>query len=89
MREGGIIDTTKMHRIFSILLLHALAPHALAGGKLDAPLRPAQQALAAGDYKNGALGDAGILAARPRPEGRRALGEKRNERSSKQTVALN
>ena len=40
-----------IHNVFAIFLLLVLAPHALAGGNLDAALKPAQQALAAGDYK--------------------------------------
>jgi hypothetical protein len=40
-----------MHNVFVILLLLALAPNALAGKRLDAELQPAQQALAAGDYR--------------------------------------
>lgn len=40
-----------IHNIFAIFLLLAFAPCALAGGNLDAALKPAQQALAAGDYK--------------------------------------
>ncbi|MFZ3017583.1 MAG: tetratricopeptide repeat protein [Gallionella sp.] len=40
-----------IHNVFAIFLLLATAPCALAGGNLDAALKPAQQALAAGDYK--------------------------------------
>ncbi|MCK9202532.1 MAG: sel1 repeat family protein [Gallionella sp.] len=40
-----------IHNVFAIFLLLAVAPCALAGGNLDAALKPAQQALAAGDYK--------------------------------------
>ncbi|OGS71275.1 MAG: hypothetical protein A2063_06755 [Gallionellales bacterium GWA2_60_142] len=40
-----------IHNVFRIFLLLATAPCALAGGNLDAALKPAQQALTAGDYK--------------------------------------
>lgn len=40
-----------MYNIFTLILLLALAPDALAGKRLDAELQPAQQALAAGDHK--------------------------------------
>jgi len=40
-----------MHNVFAILLLFALAQPALAGKQLDDELQPAQQALAAGDYR--------------------------------------
>jgi len=45
------MNMTKVHNVFAILLLLALTPNALAGKRLDAELQPAQQALAAGDYK--------------------------------------